>query len=220
MSEPRAPPAEAAPEDVARYLLKLLEVLGLQGVLVGTTAALAAGDIQVRSKDTDVVAVGVRRPAALRKALREHAAHEGLVHDEPGWGVVSLSRPTPGGDPDAVPAWTGDVILPSSGMIPPAAARLVARDAVETDWGPAACAEHVVAMKAVAAADRAAEGQPLLVMKYEQHIELMAQRHGADLDWDRVRELLGTYSPKRREGAASLLRDAFGVDPLDEGGEP
>lgn len=210
------PPPDASPRDVAQYLLAVLDELGWEGVLVGTTAALAEGDVEIRSRDTDVVAIGTKSLAALKRGLRAVAARDSLEYVEQGWGVVSLVRRRSGAAGDAQPAWVGDVLHPGSGMIPAAAARLVAKHAIKTEWGPAACPEHVVVMKAVAGADRAAEGQPLRVLKYEQHLELLAARRGVDLDWDRARKLLMTYAKGRREGAAELIRDAFGVDLLKE----
>lgn len=82
-----APAADAPPRAIAAYLLSVLRELGLDGVLVGTTAALATRDIDVRSKDADVVAVGARSTASLKKALRETARRDGLEFVEQEWGA-------------------------------------------------------------------------------------------------------------------------------------
>lgn len=216
----RMPPAVAVPgpnasqEELAGFLLRLLSELNIVGILVGTTAALATGAMNTASKDADAVAV-TRKNATLRKDLRRLAKELGLTYSEQGWGVLTLQElVVRDGDFEPTVAWAVDVILPAGGMIPYGAALLISKHSQDTRWGAAAVPEHIVATKAVAAADRASEGQPLLAMKYEQHLEQMAESLGPELRWGMVREVLLKYATHRRKPAAGLIKDIFGTDPM------
>ncbi|MHB8584947.1 MAG: hypothetical protein ACYDDF_03815 [Thermoplasmatota archaeon] len=206
------PSENADPKEVAAFLRTLLSTLRLRAVLVGTSAALATNDLSIRSKDTDVLGIGGRPEGRVRSELRSFAAANGLEFAEPGWGVMTLRRRYAGdGEPIA---WAGDVILPRAGMIPRVAANRIYAKAVKTKWGLAACPEHVIVMKAVAAADRAAEGDTMAALKYEQHLALLGRRHGTSLDEGEFGKLLKAYPPDRRRFPGELIQEYFGIDPL------
>lgn len=195
--------------EVGRFILGALEERGLEGILVGTNAAVARGVMTTLSKDSDIVVVGYRSAKQVRAVVRRIATDNGLEHEEQGWGVLTVRKKTKGEAPRVL--WAADVILPASGMIPTAAAKLIARHATETKWGKAAVEEHIIATKAVASVDRAKEGQTDLSLKYQTHLELMAGAIRRPLDWDLASALLACYVEARRQPAVGLINEFFGA---------
>jgi hypothetical protein len=64
MTLPDLPGDEAGPAVVSRFLQEVMARVKLRGILIGTTAALALGDMNVRSKDTDALGLGQRTRAS------------------------------------------------------------------------------------------------------------------------------------------------------------
>lgn len=213
--EAPSPPLEPKTQlEVGKFLLEALAAKGLEGVIVGTAAVVATGVVNMTSKDSDVVVTTKGPPSRVRKLVEAMAKEAHLRLEPQAWGVLTLKRVREGEAGRQVVVWSGDIILPSGGMIPPGAAQLIQRHALQSPWGKVAVEEHVIATKAVAAADRASEGQVALALKYEQHLEMLARGLPRDVDWKLVRDLLLAYIPERRNPAAELIRDIFGVDPL------
>ena len=197
---------DALQREVAARMVKEFAERGTEVVLVGSTAIVALGLYPKTSKDVDAPAPGRLGLDAARKLASRMAQDLGLVLEERGWGTLSLVNKV-----GERVAWRVDLLVPESGPIPLAAARLVRRRATRTEIGLAAIAEHILVMKAVAFGDMLGKGLEEEALKYEGDVEELRQTLPTDFDIKAVRELLGAFPAARAVRATQLINEKFGT---------
>lgn len=201
---------------IAARFLPELEERGIDVVFVGSTAVVGLELYPRTSADADALAAPGTGTSEARQVLEAIAEDEDdLVLVEKGKGTVSLAKR----DSEGAFAWEIDVIVPALDLVPPEAAERVHAQATETEIGPTAIPEHVLAMKAIAYGDRRRDGDREGMEKYESDLLGFGDVVGEDFDWDEVEALLSRFPQPRRELAAEKLFDEYGRDlglPSDE----
>lgn len=199
---------DADQRSLAKRIHPILEQHGLSVVFVGSTAIVGLGLFPRTSKDADALAAPELPMSAARRILGEIAEENDLSTQERGWGTVSLVKL----DRDGEEAWTVDLLVPEGGIIPAAAAAIIHEHAIETDIGPTAIPEHVLATKAVAYGDCLGKGDMDAAAKYESDLLQLEKTLGEDIDWHAVKELLATFPSGRRVEAARKIHEVLGQD--------
>lgn len=198
---------EASQREVASAVVEALAKRGIDAVLVGSTAVVALELYPKTTKDVDVVPVIQGGIDAVRQLAGEIAGELGAEVGEVGWGVVALVHR---GDDGAV-RWRVDLLAPDAGPFTARVVDRLAAHAVKTEVGPAACPEHVIAMKAVAWADSYGRGHARGMQRYEGDLEDIRDAV-EDPDSGLIADLLSVFQDARAGPAARIVNQLFGTD--------
>lgn len=193
---------------LAKRMRPILAAKGVRVVFVGSTAIVALHLFARTSKDADALAHPELGVTEARRILEQIAEEEELVLQDKGWGTLALAKL----DEDEETIWTVDLLVPEGGIIPEAAAVSIHAEAVETEIGPTAIAEHVLAMKAVAYGDCVRQGRRKAAQRYEADLLELKGALPGEIQWAAVDRLLRAFPTVRATDAAAKIEEVFGVD--------
>lgn len=199
---------DADQRELAQRMRPIFEDKDLEIVFVGSTAIVGMDLFPRTSKDTDALGAPNLTVKNAREILEEIADEEGLVVQEKGWGTIAVANL----DEDGDPTWEVDLLVPERGPIPKDAARRIHEFAEETDIGPTAIPEHILATKAIAYGDCRRDREQEKALQYENDLLQLDKELGDDIDWDEVDALLSTFPTTRARDAAEKLHEIFGID--------
>ncbi len=199
---------DADQRQLAKRMHPILTEKGIETVFVGSTAIVGLDLFPRTSDDADALGPPDLTVQEARQTLAEIAEDEDLVVVEKGWGTIAVAKL----DEDEEPLWSVDLLVPEDGPIPKEAAQRIHEEAEDTDIGPTAIPEHVLATKAVAYGDCLRDGEQEKAQRYESDLLQLDQELGEDIDWDEIEELLSAFSTPRARDAAAKILEVYGVD--------
>jgi hypothetical protein len=177
---------------------------GVEVVFVGGTALFAAGVLPAGARGVDVLGpVGID-PDKWTGLLKSVAAALGATLENRAWGIVALTGQA--GDH----TWSGAVLIPETGPVPPAVATAVRKAAEQTELGLGAVPAHVLAMKAVALGDCIGQGEEEGARVFEEELIQLRELLGGEVEWVQVADLLHCYPKARADQARLEIRQIFG----------